>query len=166
MANLRGKTRHRRRAKLAAALCAAVNFGRRGCRVFPRNFDVIFNQIVQRFVHASILLFASRPPVHPGGRRGKNCHPHVQVATASPSHAERAKRAAAYKDDFVALCAWGRQWLLRRLLGTETRENHKNNNTHFLVTFFFRLQTNFTFSFPSRLVFRHASPRQGRFRGF
>ena len=39
--NLHGKTRHRRRAKLAAALRAAANFGRRGCRVFPRNSGVI-----------------------------------------------------------------------------------------------------------------------------
>ena len=39
--NLRGKTRHRRRAKLAAALRAVATFGRRGCRVFPRNFGVI-----------------------------------------------------------------------------------------------------------------------------
>ena len=35
------KTRHRQRAKLAAALRAAANFDRRGCRVFPRIFRVI-----------------------------------------------------------------------------------------------------------------------------
>ena len=51
MLKLRGKTRHPRRPKLAAARSAAANFARRLCRVFPRNFGVIFNQIVQRFVH-------------------------------------------------------------------------------------------------------------------
>ena len=49
--NCTQKTRHRRRTKLAAALRAAANFGRRGCRVFCvqfwRNFGVMFNQIVQ-----------------------------------------------------------------------------------------------------------------------
>ena len=48
------KTRHKRRTKLAAALRAAANFGRRGCRVFCvqiwRNFGVVFNQTVQYFV--------------------------------------------------------------------------------------------------------------------
>ena len=38
---LRGKTRHPRRPKLAAARSAAANFVRRLCRVFPRNSVVI-----------------------------------------------------------------------------------------------------------------------------
>ena len=49
--NARKNATHRWRAKLAAALRAAANFGRLVCRVFPHNFGVIFNQIVQRFVH-------------------------------------------------------------------------------------------------------------------
>ena len=48
---LRGQNATQAARKLAAALRAAASFGRQGCRVFPRNFGVIFNQIVQRFVH-------------------------------------------------------------------------------------------------------------------
>ena len=48
-------TQAARKIGLAAAFRAVANFGRRGCRVFPRNFGrdfgVVFNQIVQRFVH-------------------------------------------------------------------------------------------------------------------
>ena len=47
----RKSARHKRRAKLAAALRAAANFRRRGCRVFPLKLWLIVSQIVQRFVH-------------------------------------------------------------------------------------------------------------------
>merc|ERR1712091_341073 len=47
---LHGKTR-------PPARSAAANFARCLCRVFPRNFGVIFNRIVQTFVHLPYLSF-------------------------------------------------------------------------------------------------------------
>ena len=93
---LRGKTRHRRRAKLAAALRAEANFGRRGGRVFSVqfwcNFGVFFKQIVQRFVH----------PQNPGHWRQFSASPPRRQrvdelsSSADPSDRQHAHRAVGF----------------------------------------------------------------------
>ena len=68
--NCTQKTRHRRRAKLAAALRAAANFVRRGCRVFARGFAklrVNFQRSVAIIVPSTVL---SSERVN--GQRAKN----------------------------------------------------------------------------------------------
>ena len=52
----------RRRPNLAAALRAAANCARRLCRVYPSNFGVTLNQIVQGVVHLpKKIVFDSKP---------------------------------------------------------------------------------------------------------